>query len=248
MGILRNEPSDLNELSVESTPSFRILDELTFESEFRRVTRWTTLTLHEVLHNFNLPPSEEVTSIGSFPLSCSGEVSQYFVIGSEITAPVHNTPYRGRIHVYRMVSVHAVDDITSILVKGSVGDLNCVDSKIVACVDSAVSSIFAVFSPCAHCPNTYLFQVIVYELVQTESDLRPTLVSLATWDRGYHLHTVRVRGEVIVTADALRSLDVLVWNGKSLSLRARDHSSLWPIAMETVDGENIMVAEASPIL
>ena len=95
------------------------------------------------------------------------------------------------------------------------------------------------------CPS--LFQVIVYELTQTDSDLKPTLVGLATWDRGYHLHTVRVRGEVIVTADALRSLDVLVWNGKSLSLRARDHSSLWPIAMETVDGENIMVAEASPI-
>ena len=77
-------------------------------------------------------------------------MSQYFVIGSEITAPVHNTPYRGRIRVYRMVSLHAVDDITSLDVKGSVGDLNCVDSKIVACVNSAVGSVLAALPPCAH--------------------------------------------------------------------------------------------------
>ncbi|KAF8333519.1 mono-functional DNA-alkylating methyl methanesulfonate N-term-domain-containing protein [Cantharellus anzutake] len=207
LGILRNEPSGLNELSVESTPSFRVLDELTFET----------------FHDFNLPSSEEVTSIGSFLLSCSGTVSRYFVIGTEITAPIPNSPHRGKIRVHRMVSVHAVDDITTLPVNGGVASLDCVDNKVVACVNSAV---------------------ILYELAQTESDLRPTLIKLASWDRGYHLHTVRVRGDVLVTADALRSLDVLTYSGKGFSLRARDHSALWPIAMETVDGEHIMVAEA----
>jgi len=58
---------------------------------------------------------------------------------------------------------------------------------------------------------------------------------------------VRTWDDKVITADALRSLDVFRWgtgDGK-LSLVARDHGSLWPIAVEVLDSSSVIVAEVS---
>jgi hypothetical protein len=87
--------------------------------------------------------------------------------------------------------------------------------------------------------------VIIYKLTQEEKNEYLTLVELAKWDRGYSLVNVRTWEDKIITADALRSLDVLQWDADEgkLTLVARDHSSLWPIAVETLDSSSVIVAE-----
>lgn len=87
--------------------------------------------------------------------------------------------------------------------------------------------------------------MIVYKLTQEERKETLTLVELAKWDRGYSLVNVRTWNDKIVTADALRSLDVLRWGADEgkLTLVARDHSSLWPIAVEKLDSSSLIVAE-----
>ena len=52
-----------------------------------------------------------------------------------------------------------------------------------------------------------------------------------------------MHADLIVTADALRSIDVLRWSEGKLTLVARDHSSLWPVAMDVLDSESTLVAE-----
>jgi CPSF A subunit region len=84
-------------------------------------------------------------------------------------------------------------------------------------------------------------------LTQEERQETLSLVELAKWDRGYSLVNVRTWDDKVITADALRSLDVLRWgtdDGK-LSLVARDHGSLWPIAVEVLDSSSVIVAEVS---
>jgi hypothetical protein len=88
-------------------------------------------------------------------------------------------------------------------------------------------------------------QIAIFELTKAEHEHEPRLTLLSKWERGYHINRIVVQDDIIVTSDALRSVDVLRWTGKKLDLVARDHSSLWPITIGTLGPKEIFVAEAS---
>lgn len=54
---------------------------------------------------------------------------------------------------------------------------------------------------------------------------------------------IRVVGNLIVVADALRSLDILRWTEPRLTFVARDHSSLWPLSLGALDERTSILAE-----
>jgi len=83
------------------------------------------------------------------------------------------------------------------------------------------------------------------ELSKAEHEHEPRLAQLNKWERGYHVNRIVVQDDLIVTSDALRSIDILRWTGEKLELVARDHSSLWPIAISMLGSKEIFVAEES---
>jgi hypothetical protein len=81
----------------------------------------------------------------------------------------------------------------------------------------------------------------------TKSDLEhnPRLTMLHKWERGYHHSQLEIEGDLIITADSMRSLEVLRWSSKTklLHLVARDHGSVWPVAMTMLNKREVLVAE-----
>lgn len=70
---------------------------------------------------------------------------------------------------------------------------------------------------------------------------------MSKWERGYQINQIRIQNDLIITSDALRSIDVLRWTGGKLKLVGRDHSSLWPLTISMLGQDEVLVAEASQI-
>jgi hypothetical protein len=64
-----------------------------------------------------------------------------------------------------------------------------------------------------------------------------------TWNRGYHIICLAVRGDFVILGDAMRSLEYLYWSGHTFKSVSKDHSPLWPLSLETLDDQTVMVGE-----
>jgi DNA damage-binding protein 1 len=65
---------------------------------------------------------------------------------------------------------------------------------------------------------------------------------VARWTHNYIISNLVTRGDRIYTGDAICSLSVIQWDPSKQTLQnvARDHASLWPVAIQTLDKDNII--------
>lgn len=64
----------------------------------------------------------------------------------------------------------------------------------------------------------------------------------ARWTHNYIVSNLVTRGDRIYIGDAICSLSVIQWNPSSQTLQniARDYAPLWPVAIQTLDRDNII--------
>lgn len=87
------------------------------------------------------------------------------------------------------------------------------------------------------------FQIYVYQLEAPEGKESFRLTQRAKWDRGYLMTSATFKNGLLAVGDALRSVDVLKFEGSKLVTVAKNCNALWPLAVGWAGNDSVISAE-----
>ncbi|KAF8516138.1 CPSF A subunit region-domain-containing protein [Hysterangium stoloniferum] len=222
VGCTRTQPHGVGESSGPSC-CIKFLDDVSFEQ----------------LHHFNCDTNEEITVAKTLTLSLTDNAKTYFVIGTQYYQPGETEAQDGRILLFQARDSDGLQSARH--------DDGKVDFAVSHQVNGCVFALAEVKGQLAVGVNesVHILRLTAIE----ESDTLPPmqasgvkLIPLARWSHNYVVSNMVARGSRLYIGDAISSLSVINWNERTQALEnvARDYASLWPVAIETLDPQNII--------
>lgn len=85
--------------------------------------------------------------------------------------------------------------------------------------------------------------------MEQDNDKSPLrLIQKAKWDKGFIITALSSHGDVLVAADALKSITILKLRNNELQSLAQHYDSIWPFSVGASSDNTALVGEVSEIV
>ncbi|KAG8965789.1 hypothetical protein FRC03_000160 [Tulasnella sp. 419] len=172
----------------------------------------------ETIQSIPCSEDEEVTCV-SIAVLGRQDPTEYFVLGTAV-APIAGAieSSSGRVLLLDKSNLSIFEVIAQVDVPGCVYGIAYLEGKVAIAVNSSV---------------------LLYNFEKSKSG-GVRLTQISKWDRAYLIVSIVSRGNNLIVADPLRSVDILELDGEKLASSARDYAPLGPAAVESIsDGTTI---------